>query len=399
MNEQFRPVNSSSGFDMIGDAETIKTHTQNVSINKSGYLYVYCSNESDQDVFFDNLQVIYTRGPLLSESHYSPWGLDLKGICSQAAGKLENRFKYSGKEQQCNEFSDGSGLEWYDYGARMYDGQIGRWMRIDNKAELYKNISPYAYAANQPTNAIDPDGNLIIFINGQNLSSGGTSAYWQSANGQNFDVAVQKHFNDFAPPRYYDGSSGGWGNTLQNSYNPLSSIFIYDNTLAQERQDAGHSQGMNDARSILISLHRTGGVIDESLKIVTHSMGGAYAKGFVKAIVEYAKAHPEISNGLKISEFDFDPFQAGSLEVEPKVHTEQYTHNGKKHIPWWKFWDTDKIADEKQKGLESNNPNGDNNKYREDPTKTTHDISTFYDDIQNLKEGTYKLINGKWVKQ
>lgn len=92
----------------------------------------------------------------------------MQGISDRAlkTNYAQNKYRYNGKELQHQEFSDGSGLEEYDYGARMYDAQISRWSKTDNRVETYQNITPCAYVANQPTNAIDKDGNLIIFING-----------------------------------------------------------------------------------------------------------------------------------------------------------------------------------------------------------------------------------------
>lgn len=118
-------------------------------------MYVYCSNESNQDVYFDNLQVVQTRSQLIEERHYYPGGMAMQGISSRAYGKLANAYGYHGKELQASEYYDGSGLEEYDFEARYYDPQLMRWHNVD---PIPNGASPYSSMNNNPVLVTDPDG-------------------------------------------------------------------------------------------------------------------------------------------------------------------------------------------------------------------------------------------------
>ncbi|WP_305982389.1 DUF6443 domain-containing protein [Roseivirga thermotolerans] len=146
-----------AGFVQVGSTANVHHQlTLNKSIAQGGYIYIYLSNESNtnHNVYFDDFRITHTKGQILQEDHYYPFGLGIAALSSTAPLSKPNNYLYNGKELQ-NETG------WYDYGARHYDPQLGRFFTQDRFAEKYFDFSPYQYAANNPILYIDVNGDSI----------------------------------------------------------------------------------------------------------------------------------------------------------------------------------------------------------------------------------------------
>jgi RHS repeat-associated protein len=94
-----------------------------------------------------------SRMTVVNMGDYAPFGMQLVGRQYSLLGGGKYRFGFNGKENDNEVKGDGNSV---DFGSRIYDSRVGRWLSTDNVIKPY--LSPYQYAKGSPTNFIDPDG-------------------------------------------------------------------------------------------------------------------------------------------------------------------------------------------------------------------------------------------------
>ena len=181
-----------------GNATTITDYCGN-AIYENGVLvkvltedgYITASNNQFyyfiQDHQGNNRVVVAQNGTVGEVNDYYPFG----GLLSSSLSNNVQPYKYNGKE-----LNRDNGLDWYDYGARMYDASLGRWHVVDPMSEKYYSFNPYNYCNNEPVGRIDPNGKDYWSTNDRNQIFDFINAV-NNGNSQ-FDFSGWKHATDAA---------------------------------------------------------------------------------------------------------------------------------------------------------------------------------------------------------
>ncbi len=109
-----------------------------------------------RDVVDNALAVEYYTPKVDNPSFYYPFGSLMPGL-SDLGG--DHRYGFNGMEKDDEVKGNGNSL---DFGARIYDPRIGRWLSPDPYEKLYTPIAPYAFALNSPIKLLDEDGNVVV---------------------------------------------------------------------------------------------------------------------------------------------------------------------------------------------------------------------------------------------
>ena len=255
-----------------------------------------------QDHQGNNRVVVDKDGNVKETNHYYPFG----GVFA-STGSVQP-YKYNGKELDTKK-----GLNWYDYGARMYDPALGRWHVVDPLAEKYCGVSPYTYCKNNPILRIDIDGKddyvvnkngYVLFWKNTKYEDKGDRVYYfdgehkpKQVSGKPITIMDNKLMPRMVENQGKEGQTTTYGQT--SNIHDAANLFKFaaDNSIVEWKLDVYENE--NDGpTAIIITDHKEGSVergnnakkrtaVNGHKKIDIHSHPGDESQGASASDMKY----------------------------------------------------------------------------------------------------------------
>ena len=246
-----------------GVLSMILTEEGYVTLNGDTPIYHYYLKDHQGN----NRIVMNQNGTTVEQvNHYYPFG----GLFGEGIATSNQNYKYNGKELNCMH-----GLDWYDYGARMYDAALGRWHVGDSSSEKYYEISPFVYCKNNPILRVDIDGkdDYVVNQNGfvyhykaTKYEDEGDRVYYfngsnkpKQVNGEPIVIMDNKLMPDMVRNQSREGGISTYGKT--NSIRDATNLFKFaaDNSIVEWKLDV-YKDGDDGPTAIIVTDHREGTV-------------------------------------------------------------------------------------------------------------------------------------------
>ncbi|MFN9998838.1 MAG: RHS repeat domain-containing protein, partial [bacterium] len=144
------------------------------------------------------------------------------------------RYGFNGKENDNEVKGEGNSQ---DYGMRIYDGRIGKFLSVDPLTKSFPQLTPYQFASNTPIQAIDFDGLEASYVN-SNMTSKNVRLLFRLVNDTKFgkEFLTTLHTQNKVDVYYY---------TFKNVEMNSSGV-IYDPTSFEEGFLKGGAKGQTN---------------------------------------------------------------------------------------------------------------------------------------------------------
>lgn len=152
-------INAQGYFESIEEnGVLIPELAMSASTTKSMKRYELINHERNINVVISDRAIIQyddnNVAEVVSASDHYPFGMKMPQRIKESTSTTY-AFGFSGKEKQMEVSSSG---DVYDYGARMYEARLGRWLSMDALVRKFPSVTPYAYSDNSPISLIDMNG-------------------------------------------------------------------------------------------------------------------------------------------------------------------------------------------------------------------------------------------------
>jgi RHS repeat-associated protein len=214
------------------------------------------------------------------------------------------RYGFNGQEKDYS-ICEGN----YDFGDRIYDGRIGRWLSLDPLQKKYPGESHYAFVANSPLLFMDPDGRdrivTLTIIDKDGKSSSTTTVYkgeyinYQKISKPGFGNSIYVKYDiientviDYSKPKYTATYSVREGDRHEIS----PGDYVWHNIVSYFNSD--NDRAVQTGGVTLTSEFSTNGGDAAKTDARKGSSAIWYVDGFVAAFTALGKS-PEITSDLK----------------------------------------------------------------------------------------------------